>query len=176
MFLKPASLNWALKHVRQEGDTDLFPQPFEFDVVKKFWPTVLADLKKVEINKHNWQGARHLMVPKSEFAFRSVCQLDPLDSLLFAGIIKEIGAKIERKRLLDSENAVFSYRFDPDPSGRLYAANTGWENFWKISSSHCDNFGCVLVTDISDYYNQIYHHTIENQLDECGVKKTIGML
>jgi hypothetical protein len=115
-------------------------------------------------------------VPKSEFAFRSVCQLDPLDSLLFAGIIKEIGAKIERKRLLDSENAVFSYRFDPDPSGRLYAANTGWENFWKISSSHCDNFGCVLVTDISDYYNQIYHHTIENQLDECGVKKTIGML
>lgn len=171
MYLKAASLNWSLKHVRQEGDTDLFPQPFEFEVIKKYWSTVLADLRTIEINKHNWQGPRRLMVPKSEFAFRSVCQLDPLDSLLFAAIIKEIGERIERKRSPVSENAVFSYRFDPAPDGRLYAASTGWENFWKVSSSHCDDFACVLVTDISDFYNQIYHHTIENQLDECGVKK-----
>jgi hypothetical protein len=169
MRLKETSLQWALKHVRKEGDTDLFPQPFEFEVIKHYWPTVLKELESVEINKHEWQGPRRLMVPKSEFGFRTVCQLDPEDSILFAALVREIGNKIERKRSRPFDRTVFSYRFDPAADGRLYAANTGWEGFWKSSSAHCDEFPCVLVTDISDFYNQIYHHTIENQLDECGV-------
>jgi hypothetical protein len=171
MFLKETSLNWALRHVRKEGDTDLFPQPFEFDVIKKYWPSVLTELKLVQINAHTWKGPRRLMVPKSEFGFRAVCQLDPEDSILFAALVKEIGRSIERKRSSPADNTVFSYRFDPGPDGRLYAGNTGWEGFWQTSSSHCDDFPCALVTDISDFYNQIYHHTIENQLNECGVKR-----
>jgi hypothetical protein len=171
MFLKATSLDWAFKHVRKEGDTDLFPQPFEFDVIKQYWPAVLKELKAIEINTHAWQGPRRLMVPKSEFGFRAVCQLDPIDSILFAALVREIGSKIEHKRSPPSDETIYSYRFDPSASGRLYAANTGWERFWKTSSSHCDNFQCVLITDISDFYNQIYHHTIENQLDECGISK-----
>ena len=169
MRLKGMSLQWALKHVRKEGDTDLFPQPFEFEVIKKYWPDVLKELESIEINRHEWQGPRRLMVPKSEFGFRTVCQLDPEDSILFAALVREIGSKIERKRSPPSDKSVFSYRFNPAVDGRLYAANTGWESFWKSSSSHCDEFPCVLVTDITDFYNQIYHHTIENQLNECGV-------
>jgi hypothetical protein len=171
MQLKETSLTWALKHVRKEGDTDLFPLPFEFEVIKKYWPAVLKDLSKIEINKHNWQGPRRLMVPKSEFGFRAVCQLDPLDSILFAAIIREIGSRIERRRSKPSANSVFSYRFDPAADGRLYAATTGWEQFWKTSADHCNSFSHVLVTDVSDFYNQIYHHTIENQLDECKVNQ-----
>ena len=171
MFLKPASLNWALKHVRKEGDTDLFPMPFEFEIIKKYWTTVRVELKAKEINTYDWRGPRRLMVPKSEFAFRAVCQLDPEDSILFAAIIREIGEKIEKGRSEPAKNSVFSYRYDPDADGRLYAANTGWEQFWKTSSAHCDDFPFVLTTDISDWYNQIYHHTIENQLDTLGVKK-----
>jgi hypothetical protein len=171
MELKKASLNWALKHVRKEGDTDLFPQPFEFDVIKKYWPSVLRVLMAVEINKYDWHGPRRLIVPKSEFGFRTVCQLDPEDSILFAALIREIGKRIERKRSPAAQQEIFSYRFDPGVDGRLYAANTGWEGFWKISSAHCDQHSHVLVTDISDFYNQIYRHTIENQLDECGVAR-----
>jgi Reverse transcriptase (RNA-dependent DNA polymerase) len=171
MLLKESSLKWALRHVRKEGDTDLFPQPFEFDIIKKYWPKVLLELKKIQINDHAWEGPRRLMVPKSEFGFRAVCQLDPIDSILFAAVVKEIGAKIERRRSPPDQGRVFSYRFDPGADGRLYAANTGWESFWKTSSSLCDLFPYVLVTDISDCYNQIYHHTIENQLDQTKVDK-----
>jgi hypothetical protein len=59
----------------------------------------------------------------------------------------------------------------PENDGRLYAPITGWEQFWRTSAGHCDQFSHVLVTDISDYYNQIYHHTVENQLNECGVDR-----
>jgi hypothetical protein len=89
MLLKKASLQWALKHVLNEGDTDLFPQPFEFRVVKKYWPEVLAELRKVQIEAHTWQGPRRLVVPKSEFGFRPVCQLDPLDAILFAAVVRD---------------------------------------------------------------------------------------
>src|SRR4051794_25984847 len=171
MKLKEASLNWALRHVRKEGDTDLFPQPFEFEVIRKYWSKVAADLEKIDIGQHSWKGPRRLMVPKSEFGFRAVCQLDPLDSILFAAIVKEIGARIERRRSPSSDQSVFSYRFSPAADGRLYAATTGWEQFWRTSEQHCMTHSHVLVTDVSDFYNQIYHHTIENELDECGVAK-----
>jgi hypothetical protein len=109
------------------------------------------------------------MVPKADFAFRPVCQLDPLDAILYAGIIKEIGGRIEKRRIIESEKTVFSYGFKPLASGQLYAPVTGWEDFWKESRDLCQKYSHVLVTDISDFYNQIYHHTIENQLDECGI-------
>jgi hypothetical protein len=109
------------------------------------------------------------MVPKSDFAFRSVCQLDPIDSILFAAIIREIGKKIEAKRA--SNNVAFSYRFDPANDGRLYAKTTGWEQYWKQSAQHCHSHPYVLATDLSDFYNQIYHHTVENQLANCGIDK-----
>jgi hypothetical protein len=109
------------------------------------------------------------MVPKGDFAFRAVCQLDPLDAIIYAAIIREIGSKIERKRQPILAGTVFSYRFAPSISGQLYKPITGWENFWRTSLQLCENYTHVLVTDIADFYNQIYHHTIENQLDICGV-------
>jgi hypothetical protein len=160
-----------MKHVTKEGDTDLFPLPFEFSIIKKNASSVLDDLGKIDINGYVWKGPRRLMVPKSEFAFRSVCQLDPFDSILFAALVKEVGAKIEKRRTPTSDAKVFSYRFNPKSDGQLYTAATGWEEFWSKSRSLCDQFSCVLVTDISDYYNQIYHHTIENQLDLCSLDK-----
>ncbi|MDX8540082.1 RNA-directed DNA polymerase [Mesorhizobium abyssinicae] len=169
MKLSEQSLAWAMKHVGKEGDTDLFPTPFEFKILKKHSSEVIRTLKAVEIDTYQWKGPRRLMVPKSQFAFRSVCQLDPLDSILFAALVRGIGRKIESRRSPKRKEQVFSYRFEPKTTGKLYAATTGWEDFWTTSSLHCDNNKFVLVTDLSDYYNQIYHHTIENQLKECGV-------
>jgi hypothetical protein len=69
LFLKKTSLDWALRHVTNEGDTDLFPQPFEFVIIKKQWPSVRSTLRQIDITSHNWEGPRRLMVPKSDFAF-----------------------------------------------------------------------------------------------------------
>jgi hypothetical protein len=42
--LRKASLEWALKHVLREGDTDVFPKPFEFRIIKNDPATVLNSL------------------------------------------------------------------------------------------------------------------------------------
>lgn len=45
---------------------------------------------------------------------------------------------------------------------------TAWNDFW--STAHTKSFSCsvVLYCDIADFYNQIYHHTLEHQLIASG--------
>jgi hypothetical protein len=102
-------------------------------------------------------------------AFRIATQLDPLDSLVLAAIIKKFGMKIEQRRLPYNDNHVFSYRFFPQPNGRFYGASTTWHAFWESSLQKASAESChwVAITDITDYYNQIYHHVLENQLREA---------
>ena len=35
--LKKSSLDWAVEHLINEGDTDLFPRPFEINIIKDNW-------------------------------------------------------------------------------------------------------------------------------------------
>ena len=168
LHLSKKTLEWALKHVVREGDTDVFPRPFELDIIEKNQQEVIKDLRSIAINTHQWMGPRRIIVPKTELSFRPVHQLDPYDAILYAGIVRDIGSRIERRRSPAKENNVFSYRFKPTISGRLYSKNSknsGLEDFWKKSEMRSSHSSHVLCTDISDYYNQIYHHTIENQLD-----------
>src|SRR5690606_6411019 len=90
------------------------------------------------------------------------------DALLFAGLVYEVGGLIEAKRQPVARNRAFSYRFDPSPDGGLFSADK-WDEFWLTSIQRSQQKPVVLVVDITDFYNQISHHSIENQLQRCGV-------
>jgi len=171
--LAPSSIDWALEHVVLEGDGDLFPKPFEIDVLKSEWATLKPKLETIDIENHQWSPAVSALVPKDEVSFRRACQLEPVDSLLYAALIYEIGAKIESRRRPTSENRVFSYRFAPSVTGTLYGVGNAWRDFWTTSRVRAIPSKHVAVIDISDFYNQIYHHTLENQLDESGVDSSL---
>jgi hypothetical protein len=109
--LAPASLEWAIAHLTRYGDTDLFPTPFEFALVRKEWASVQPKLAKIDIGAHQWGAARQIIVQKDEVAFRRTTQLDPLDAILFAAIMREIGKTIEARRAKTTRQVVFSYRF-----------------------------------------------------------------
>jgi len=74
-------------------------------------------------------------------------------------------------------NRVFSYRFKSN-SSTVYDENVNWNNFWEKSIENAERIpdGCVLVADISDFYNQIYHHTLENESLEAKVPNEIVKL
>ena len=167
--LAPASLDWALEHLRRHSDTDKFPIPFEIDVVARRWANGIRDqLAGKDLTQHQWHGERKMLVPKDEFSFRNAAQLDPLDAILLAALTLEIGPAIEQKRDLVSAKRVFSYRFAPTPNGGLFGPDL-WDDFWNTSIERATRSSFVLVVDIADFYNQISHHSIENQLQRCGV-------
>jgi hypothetical protein len=167
--LDPSSLDWALEHLRRHSDTDKFPVPFELDVLARRWTHGIRDrLAGLDLTQHKWKGERKMLVPKDEFSFRNAAQLDPIDAVLLAALTFEIGSAVERKRDPISSKRVFSYRFAPDASGGIYGADQ-WDDFWQTSIARATGTSFVLVVDIADFYNQVSHHSIENQLQRCGV-------
>jgi len=77
------SLDWALQHLIFEGDGDLFPRPFEIDVIKTSWNALRQDLISLDIAQYKWKPVQNVLVPKEELSFRRACRMEPLDSVLF---------------------------------------------------------------------------------------------
>lgn len=168
--LERSKLNWALKHLLKESDTDLFPRPFEIEVLSKKWDQIAQELVKIDISSHQWRSPRVALVPKDGISFRRAVQFDPIDAVLFTAVIRTIGKKIEQRRVPESEETVFSYRYKPTTSGKFYSSANAWERFWARSRELARTHGFVVLTDIADFYNQIYHHTIKQELQQSGVE------
>src|SRR5690606_31585083 len=88
------------------------------------------------------------------------------DSIILTSIIYQYGKGIEDRRL--SDKIVYSYRFSPDSKHGLYSSKNSWNQFWTDGYEKSEKYEYVLYCDIADFYNQIYHHVIENQLIESG--------
>lgn len=173
MKLNENSIVWGLNHINKESDTDLFPKPIEIKILKEIQGKVINKLKDQDIGSYKWNPCRRFIIPKSEFSYRLATQLDPIDSIMLSSIIYEYGNLIENKRRPIVENRVFNYRFKPSNDGYLYDRNNAWKNFWSNCKEKMNNYKYAVYMDISDFYNQIYHHVIENQLIECGFPNEI---
>lgn len=172
--LSPDSVDWAILHIDKIGDSDLFPRPAELDAVlalRDFTKTLLSTADLVQLIP---SAARRFIVPKDNLSFRRATQLNLIDSIILTAIVHQYGNLIEQRRRATHENRVFSYRFKPDQDGWLYDRNFDWTPFWNACSSRASQYSHALVLDISDFYNQIYHHTIENQLSELGLPNQVN--
>jgi len=175
MKLPKKSYQWAMKHLFIQKDSDLFPPPFEIDVIKYNLNDILPILAEMDLHLFDWNVGRRFVVPKGELDFRIGTQLDTLDSLVFTALIYKYGKKIENRRIDFENKKIYSYRFEATDDGRLYGIGTYWEDFWRdsIELASKPEIGAVAVSDIADYYNQIFHHTLENELKAAGIPQPI---
>jgi len=182
--LQASSLDWALEHSLKLGDTDVFPVPFEYEALKHAWDETKAYLLQQNVRSWTVRPQRTLVAAKSRCGFRVVTQLDPLDFIIFAALIREIGADLEQARVPVQENVVFSYRFGPQPEGDLFDRQIGYRQFLERAEGILDEspeLSYVAVTDIADFYHRIYHHRLENALDaatnrEAHVRALLSLL
>jgi hypothetical protein len=169
MILNNDSVDWALAHLKASGDTDLFPKPVELDALLSERDILIDALSQRGLSQFKPGPARRFMVPKDEFGFRRATQLHPLDSVILTAILYQFGDLLEARRPPRADDTVFSYRFEPQPDYSLYDRAGDWNHYWSEAASKCEHYGYALVLDVADFYNQIYHHVIENQLNEAGV-------
>ncbi len=165
--LQQDSLDWALAHVLRFGDTDVFPVPFEYDAIEYDWANVKASLATADILQWTTRPQRILLSPKARNGFRVITQLDPLDFVVFAALVRELASDLEGRRIPVAQGRVFSYRAAPQADGQLFAPDTGYRQFLdacrsKLRANPANHF--VATTDISDFYARIYHHRLENAL------------
>lgn len=180
MKLDRDSIEWAIDSLDKYGDTDLFPKPVELKIIKELGDDAIDLIADIDISNHEPGAPRRFVVPKDDLSVRPATQLDPLDSIIFTAIMYEFGKGIEDRRSPVSDSTVFSYRFDTSADGDLYSSNDAWNEFWNQGISLASQHKYALIVDISDFYNQIYHHTVENELIAAGfpnqVKKWVQNL
>ena len=162
------AVEFAKKNVEFFYDSDFFPKPFEYKALSANWSETVDYLTSRDIKDFPIIRPRSFAAPKPDGGFRVAHQLDPLNHLLYTSIVYELSLHIEANRVPIDEHVACSYRVQPDmKNGSLFASGNGYEDFIIKCSELAHKNDHVLVTDITDFYNQIYLHRLRNVISYC---------
>lgn len=169
------SLDFALRHISHYYDTDFFPRAEEFLAIEYSWDEVKDYI--LESDLEHILSATPLVEPwpKTRSGFRIVHRLEPIDSIVYTALAKTVAPHVEIVRA--SPEVACSYRISESDKSFF----TGGSGF-NVYRDRCENFSeaypFVLSTDISDFYNKIYLHRLQNALQlatdtPAGISKRI---
>lgn len=166
MTLRQDSLEWAIEFLTRHSDSDIFPKVLEMDAIRASASDFVSKIQGKPLTEFVPKPCRRFIVPKDDISYRQATQLYPQDSIILSALIYQYGQGIEDRRLKPGQ--VFSYRFAPTLDEGLYSSKTAWNDFWTSAHRQSKSSSAILYCDIADFYNQIYHHTVENQLASSG--------
>lgn len=165
--LSSDSINWAKDHIKNYYDSDFFVKPFEFNGLWSNWDEVKEYLTSTHIHEFTIKNPITYPAPKTSNGFRVVHQLDPMDSLVYTALAYEISGYVERNRVNEVDNVVCSYRINTEGKGNFFSGGNGFQGFKSKSFELAGKYNYVLIADITDFYNQAYHHRIQNAIESC---------
>jgi len=90
--------------------------------------------------------------------------LEPLDCLVYTALVASVCEKVESARPDIDSRIACSYRIVKS-DGSFFASGTGWGEFTEKTEELAGEFEWALSFDISDFYNQIYLHRLNNAIE-----------
>jgi hypothetical protein len=168
--LKENYLEWALKHLRKYSDSDFYPRIFEFAAISHNWQQVKEFILSLDLDKYCPKSPVISTAQKPNGTFRIAHQLDPIDSIIYTALIREICETVEGYRIAENLKIACSYRIKPDSEGSFFGSDTGWDTYISRSEELSKKYqsGYVITADITDFYNQISIHRIRNLIEEAS--------
>lgn len=164
--LNRESLEFAKTHIIKFYDSDFFPKPFEFEALWANWDEVVRYLTSNEVTGYAVEQPRAFTSMKPNGTFRVVHQLDPINTLIYTALAYLVGDAIETARFPEEDHVACSYRLKIDlAKGTFFANGSGYDEFINKCTELSGKFAYVLVTDITDFYNQIYVHRLQNVIE-----------
>lgn len=163
-ILSDQALEFAREHIEKYYDSDFFPKPPEFEALWHQWEDVKKELMSKNIAKLWVTSPRAMTIAKPKAGFRVVHQLEPLDALVYSALACHVAPGVEAARMPAEQHIACSYRFQI-ADGSYFAGGSGWMNFTNKTEELATVFSHVLVTDITDFYNQIYLHRLNNGIE-----------
>lgn len=162
----------AVQNVLKEGLTDIFPRPFEVDLLKndhfavEIQKLVETRLKSGALTGLKVHPLQHVLYPKKDpFDFRRAALVQPLDTVTYLALVLTIADELERHRPQPAKNRVFSYRFKPK-DGLLFNQRYTFTAFEQYVSDQVKKHRTrVLVKcDIASFYDRLNLHRLESTL------------
>ncbi len=163
-ILSEYSLEFAREHIQKFYDSDFFPKPAEFEALWHHWDDVKKELLSKNIAKLWVTPPRAMTIAKPKAGFRVVHQLEPLDAIVYSALACQVATAVESARMPIEHHIACSYRFKI-ADGNYFSGGAGWANFTKKTEELAESHSHILVTDITDFYNQIYIHRLSNALE-----------
>lgn len=176
-MISEASVRRAINHLGAFGDTDLFPRLPEMRCFLERPGTIAKDCESLSIGQYAPVSAIETLTPKSSLGFRIAHQLTAADNVIYLAALLDCAPNLEAARLPKDDNTAFAYRFAEGESLRIFEPARSFHQWLAYLSE----FGGpenpfaedrpAIVTDISDFYQRIYFHRIENVLQDAGCPK-----
>lgn len=176
-MISEASVRRAISHLGSFGDTDLFPRLPEMRCFIERPDAISKDCASLNIGQYTPTGAIETLTPKSWLGFRIAHQLTAADNVIYLASLLDCAPSLEKSRLPKEDNEAFAYRFEAGESVRIFEAARGYHQW----IAHLVGFGGAenpfsedrpaILTDISDFYQRIYFHRIENVLQDADCPK-----
>lgn len=163
--LNPDTIRWAIGHIAKHGDTDIFPHPFELAFLSDMRDDVSEALSRQNLTMFRPISVLESLVPKSRYGFRVAQQLYPIDTVVLTAAVAEIGNDIELARCDIDWNVAYSYRFSPNDEFDFFSSDCKYRQWLSdqwIYLALSEEYVSVVEADISDFYQRIYHHRLEN--------------
>jgi retron-type reverse transcriptase len=168
-----AAAKRAIAHLDKFGDTDLFPSLPEMRCYSESADSVAAEFEKLTAGNYRPQHCIESLTPKGALGFRISHQLSATDNIIYLAATIIAAKKLEAYRTSDESRRSFAYRFVESKDARLFIRGRSfhdWINYITKFGRGDNPFGDMpygIMTDISDYYQRIYFHRIENMLADC---------
>ena len=168
-IISEKSLEFAREHISKYYDSDFFPKPIEYEALWYQWHDFKAELMSKNVAKLWVTQPRAMTIAKPKGGFRIVHQLEPIDSVIYTALACEITDAIEAARIPSTEHIACSYRLAIS-DGNFFGAGSGWIDFTNKTERLASQHANVLITDITDFYNQIYLHRLNNAIEIADPK------
>ncbi|TNE53864.1 MAG: RNA-directed DNA polymerase [Bacteroidetes bacterium] len=167
----------AIDNISKFGDTDIFPFPIENALFYDKPNEVKSILQELDNDFDQWLvnypvDAIKTCVPVGYTGFRWASIIDPIwNAYLLSQVIK-ISDDLEKSRIDVAKDCIFSYRIQLDEeSGKLFNSDVSWRLFYSTAQEIADSHKYVVRFDISDFYNRVYHHRLENALHRTNADR-----
>lgn len=172
----------AIERILEKGADDVFKPPIFSQSIEstilslrpdEFRKEALAKtikfLKAADIKSERIGITRRGLVTKDQNSFRQVAWLDPFDAVKYLAVAILLYEQIESARIPKSEGVLHSHRMSDDDSG-VFDVRFGYDSFRaKSSELSGERIGkWKVVTDISNFFDRIGIHPLENHLTAIG--------
>ncbi|WP_197489831.1 RNA-directed DNA polymerase [Erythrobacter neustonensis] len=180
-----SAIELAVTRILEKGADDLFrppvfSYPIETQVLRAhpddFRRAVKAEtikfLKRADLEQERIGPTRKTLVAKDENTFRQVAWLDPFDAVKYLSLAVLAFEKIEALRPARERKIIHSHRRSDSPD-QLFDEDFGYDSFRAESSRLSkEKIGhWKVITDISNFFDRIGNHTLENHLLDCGLER-----
>ena len=172
-FVNKEHCRRAIKDVSDYGDNDVLP----FDIDNRFFRDKMEDLQDLllifaskmekkkpkdaaeELKKFTIFSER-LLAPAGYSGFRITTKIHPFWNAYLNSLAIAVAAVHEPNR----SSRTYSYRYKSDGDS-LFDRNSSWRVFREKTIADIDESSTknvVVQTDISSFYEHVYHHRLEN--------------